>query len=103
MAEVPTQVDAGSSPVRQTSGRRQQASGPASSCGGTLIRMIAAASSWKTQKDYETLDNYISVQAKRERQLLSHLTLAEKRQLNDLMRKCLASLDDESGPALRKK
>jgi DNA-binding MarR family transcriptional regulator len=55
-----------------------------------------------TTKGHETLNHYISVQAKRERQLLSHLTPAEKQQLNDLLRKCLASLDDQSGPVLRK-
>jgi DNA-binding MarR family transcriptional regulator len=55
-----------------------------------------------TEKGHQTLDNYVSVQAKRESQLLSHLTPAEKKQLIDLLRKCLASLDAESGPALRK-
>jgi len=54
-----------------------------------------------TPEGHERLNNYISVQAKRETQLLSHLTQTEKRQLLDLLRKCLASLDDESGPALR--
>jgi DNA-binding MarR family transcriptional regulator len=54
-----------------------------------------------TEKGHETLDNYISVQAERETQLLSHLKATEKKQLIDLLRKCLASLDTESGRALR--
>ncbi|MFZ0173186.1 MAG: MarR family transcriptional regulator [Acidimicrobiales bacterium] len=51
-----------------------------------------------TRKGRETLDNYINVQAKREQQLLGRLSAAEKRQLNDLLRKLLASLGDKPQP-----
>lgn len=51
-----------------------------------------------TPKGRERLDNYINVQAARERELLGGLSRHEKRQLNDLMRKLLASLGEK--PAL---
>jgi DNA-binding MarR family transcriptional regulator len=44
----------------------------------------------------ETLDNYINVQAKRERQLISGLSAQEKSDLNVLLRKLLASLRDDA-------
>jgi DNA-binding MarR family transcriptional regulator len=44
----------------------------------------------------ETLDRYIAVQAKRERQLLTGLTTDEKRELGRLLRKLLASVETES-------
>ena len=45
-----------------------------------------------TPKGRKTLDNYVNVQARRERQLLSRLKTDEKQQLNGLLRKLLASL-----------
>ncbi|MGO8874152.1 MAG: MarR family winged helix-turn-helix transcriptional regulator [Acidimicrobiales bacterium] len=52
-----------------------------------------------TPKGRERLDNYINVQAARERELLGRLSRGEKRQLNDLMRKLLASLGEKpAGP-----
>ncbi|MGP8009342.1 MAG: MarR family winged helix-turn-helix transcriptional regulator [Acidimicrobiales bacterium] len=44
----------------------------------------------------ETFDNYVNVQAKRERQLVSGLSSQEKSELNILLRKLLASLRDEA-------
>jgi DNA-binding MarR family transcriptional regulator len=44
----------------------------------------------------ETLDNYVNVQAKRERQLVSGLRDQEKSDLNILLRKLLASLRGEA-------
>jgi DNA-binding MarR family transcriptional regulator len=44
----------------------------------------------------ETLDNYVNVQAKRERQLVSGLSSQEKNELNILLRKLLASLREEA-------
>jgi DNA-binding MarR family transcriptional regulator len=44
----------------------------------------------------ETLDNYVNVQAKRERQLVSALSSQEKNELNILLRKLLASLREEA-------
>jgi len=44
----------------------------------------------------ETLDNYVNVQAKRERQLVSGLSPHEKSELNTLLRKLLASVRDEA-------
>ena len=44
----------------------------------------------------ETLDNYINVQAKRERQLVGGLSSQEKNELNTLLRKLLASLREEA-------
>jgi len=48
-----------------------------------------------TPKGRATLDNYVSVQAKRERQLLGRLSPDEKRRLNDLLRQLLASLGEQ--------
>jgi DNA-binding MarR family transcriptional regulator len=50
-----------------------------------------------TPKGRETLDNYINVQAKREQQLLDRLSASDKRSLNDLLRKLLASLGEKPG------
>jgi DNA-binding MarR family transcriptional regulator len=55
-----------------------------------------------TPKGRETLDNYVNVQAKRERQLLDRLSAGDKQQLNKLLRKLLASLANEPGPQRRK-
>jgi DNA-binding MarR family transcriptional regulator len=44
------------------------------------------------------LDRYISVQADRERRLMSHLSAAEREALNDLLRKLLASIASELRP-----
>ena len=44
----------------------------------------------------ETVDNYVNVQAKRERQLVSGLSPQEKGELNVLLRKLLASLREEA-------
>ena len=44
----------------------------------------------------ETLDNYVNVQAKRERQLISGLSPQEKGEVNTLLRKLLASLREEA-------
>ena len=44
----------------------------------------------------ETLDNYVNVQAKRERQLVGGLSSQEKNELNILLRKLLASLREEA-------
>jgi DNA-binding MarR family transcriptional regulator len=44
----------------------------------------------------ETLDNYVNVQAKRERQLVNGLSPEEKTELNILLRKLLASLREET-------
>jgi DNA-binding MarR family transcriptional regulator len=43
-----------------------------------------------------TLDRYIAVQAKRERQLMTGLTIPEKQELGRLLRKLLASVESES-------
>jgi DNA-binding MarR family transcriptional regulator len=43
-----------------------------------------------------TIDRYISVQAKRERQLLTGLSSEEKQELNRLLRKLLASVESEA-------
>jgi len=51
-----------------------------------------------TPKGRETLDNYVCVQAKRERQLLGQLSLDEKKQLNKLLRQLLGSLSERPGP-----
>lgn len=48
-----------------------------------------------TPKGRKTLDAYINAQARRERQLLGRLTPSDKQQLNDLLRKLLASLAEE--------
>ncbi|MGC9961311.1 MAG: MarR family winged helix-turn-helix transcriptional regulator [Acidimicrobiales bacterium] len=53
---------------------------------GKLVEMTATGR--------ERLDNYINVQAARERHLLGGLSSEEKRQLNALMRKLLASLGE---------
>jgi DNA-binding MarR family transcriptional regulator len=55
-----------------------------------------------TPKGRETLDNYINVQAKRERQFLDRLTAVDKQQLNDLLRKLLASFAENSDSRPRK-
>lgn len=55
-----------------------------------------------TPKGRETLDNYVNVQAKRERQLLDRLSAGDKQQLNQLLRRLLASLANEPGPQRRK-
>jgi len=44
----------------------------------------------------ETLDNYVNVQAKRERQLVRGLSTQEKSELNILLRKLLASVRGEA-------
>jgi DNA-binding MarR family transcriptional regulator len=44
----------------------------------------------------ETLDNYVNVQAKRERQLIGGLSPQERSEFNVLLRKLLASLRDEA-------
>jgi DNA-binding MarR family transcriptional regulator len=49
-----------------------------------------------TPKGRATLDNYVNVQAKRERQLVSGLSPQEKSELNVLLRKLLASLREEA-------
>ena len=51
-----------------------------------------------TPKGRETLDNYVNVQAKRERQLLDRLSAGDKQQLNRLLRKLLASFTNEPVP-----
>ena len=51
-----------------------------------------------TPKGRETLDNYVNVQAKRERQLLDRLSASDKQQLNRLLRKLLASFTNEPVP-----
>jgi len=53
---------------------------------GNLVEM--------TPRGREILDTYVDIQAKRERHLLDGLTPAEKRQLNDLLRKLLASFGE---------
>ena len=45
-----------------------------------------------TAKGRETLDNYVNVQAKRERRLISGLSAQEKSELNILLRKLLSSV-----------
>lgn len=47
-----------------------------------------------TEQGRSVLDRYIDVQARREQQLLRRLTEADKRTLNDLLRKLLTSLVD---------
>jgi DNA-binding MarR family transcriptional regulator len=56
---------------------------------GKLVEMTPAGRA--------TLDNYINVQAMRERQLLGGLSSEEMQLLNGLLRKLLASLADGSG------
>jgi DNA-binding MarR family transcriptional regulator len=51
-----------------------------------------------TAQGRATLDRYVNVQARRERQLLDRLSADDKQQLNDLLRKLLASLADQSRP-----
>jgi len=51
-----------------------------------------------TPKGRETLDNYVNVQAKRERQLLDRLSASDKQQLSRLLRKLLASFTNEPVP-----
>ena len=48
-----------------------------------------------TPKGRKTLDDYVNAQAKRERQLLARLSAVDKQQLNDLLRKLLASLAEK--------
>jgi DNA-binding MarR family transcriptional regulator len=55
---------------------------------GKLVEMTAMGRA--------TLDNYVNVQAKRERQLVSGLSSQEKNELNILLRKLLASLREEA-------
>jgi DNA-binding MarR family transcriptional regulator len=50
-----------------------------------------------TAKGQDVLDNYVNVQAKREREFLEGLTVQEKAALNALLRKLLASLRERSG------
>ncbi len=49
-----------------------------------------------TDKGRQTLAEYVNVQAKRERQMLSRLSPENKQMLNDLLRLLLASLHDGS-------
>lgn len=50
-----------------------------------------------TAEGRATLDRYIAVQAKRERQLMSGLSTAEKRELGRLLRTLLFSVGSEAG------
>jgi DNA-binding MarR family transcriptional regulator len=52
-----------------------------------------------TAKGRATLDTYINVQAEYERQLLGQLSPGDKKQLNHLLRKLLASLGEKPAPA----
>lgn len=51
-----------------------------------------------TPKGRQTLDAYINLQAHREREALDRLSPADKQQLNDLLRKLLASLHAKRAP-----
>lgn len=55
---------------------------------GKLVEMTA--------KGQEVLDNYVNVQAQRERQLIGGLSMQEKGELNLLLRKLLASLREQA-------
>ncbi len=56
-----------------------------------------------TDNGRRRLDDYIDLAARRERELLSALTEDEKRQLNRLLRKLLAALQSELGPAPKRR
>jgi DNA-binding MarR family transcriptional regulator len=54
-----------------------------------------------TESGRKTLDQYVSVEAERERNLLRDLSRAELRQLNQLLRKVLLGLRRDLGPPVR--
>ncbi len=56
-----------------------------------------------TDQGRQRLDDYIDLAARRERELLSILDRDEKQQLNGLLRKLLAALQSELGPAPRRR
>jgi DNA-binding MarR family transcriptional regulator len=56
-----------------------------------------------TDQGRQRLDDYIDLAARRERELLSALNRDEKQQLNRLLRKLLAALQAELGPAPKRR
>jgi DNA-binding MarR family transcriptional regulator len=56
-----------------------------------------------TDEGRHRLDDYIALAGRRERELLSALAGDEKRELNRLLRKLLASLQSELGPAPKRR
>jgi DNA-binding MarR family transcriptional regulator len=56
-----------------------------------------------TDHGRRTLDDYVDLAARRERELLSVLSGDEKQQLNQLLRKLLKALQSELGPAPRRR